>query len=131
MEDSIFTKIINGDIPSHKVYEDDKTFAFMDIHPIQPGQILVVLKRQVRFLWELDDDDYQGVMTTVKKLAKRIGTVFSDKSHVGMHVEGLDVAHAHVKVFPFSTDDEFRHHPDMQVEPDHALLAELAKKIQL
>ncbi|HEX6416036.1 MAG TPA: HIT domain-containing protein, partial [Candidatus Saccharimonadales bacterium] len=69
MQESIFTKIINGDIPSHKVYEDDKTFAFLDIHPISTGHVLVVPKKQVEFLWDLDDEDYQAVMNTSKMLA--------------------------------------------------------------
>jgi histidine triad (HIT) family protein len=68
MQDSIFTKIIKGEIPSHKVYEDDKTIAFLDINPTQPGHTLVVPKKQVEFLWDLDTDDYQAVMETARKV---------------------------------------------------------------
>ncbi len=129
-EPSIFTKIINGEIPCHKVYEDDDTFVFMDIHPIQPGQVLVVPKKQVGFVWDMESDDYQSLMATVQHIGKRIREAFPDKKRVAVMIEGLDVAdHAHVKVFPFSTPDEFRHAPDQNTEPDHAALAEIAAKI--
>ncbi|MEJ0072773.1 MAG: HIT family protein [Candidatus Saccharibacteria bacterium] len=131
MQDSIFTKIIRGEIPSHKVYEDARTFAFLDIHPIQPGNVLIVPKAQVEFVWDLDDEDYQAVMATAKKVARKLQEVFPGKTRVAMHVEGLDVAHAHLILFPFSTDEEFRHHPDMDAEPDHAALAEMTQKLRM
>lgn len=126
---SIFTQIINGEIPCHKVHEDDLTFAFMDIHPIQPGQVLIIPKTEVTFVWDLDEVSYQAVMATARQVARRLRQVFPAKSHVGMHVEGLDVAHAHLKVFPFSSHEEFTHHPDMTAEPDHAALEELARQL--
>jgi histidine triad (HIT) family protein len=130
MADSIFTKIIKGEIPSHKVYEDDKTLAFLDIHPIQPGQVLVVPKKQVGFVWDMESDDYHALMDTVQKVGRRLREVFPQKSRVGVMIEGLDVAdHVHVKVFPFSTEQEYRAKPDMAAEPDHAALAEMAKKL--
>ena len=131
MEDSIFTKIVRGEIPCYKVYEDDLTLAFMDIHPIQPGHVLVISKKQVEFVWDLDDEDYQAIMATAQLVALRLRKVFPDKTHVAMIVEGLDVAHAHIKVFPFSTDEEFRRKPDNTLEPDHAELAELARKLAI
>ena len=72
MQDSIFTKIIKGEIPCHKIYEDDKTFAFLDIHPIQPGQILVVPKKQIADFYDLDNEDYVAFFGTVKKIAKKL-----------------------------------------------------------
>ena len=66
MEDTIFTKIIKGEIPSHKIYEDEKTFAFLDIHPLTDGHVLVVPKVQVEFIWDLKPEDYQAVMATVQ-----------------------------------------------------------------
>lgn len=128
MSDSIFTKIIKGEIPSHKVYEDDKTFAFLDIHPIQPGHILVVPKAQVEFVWDLSDEDYQAVMAAAKKIARRLREVL-DVPYVGTQIVGIDVPHAHVHLIPFSNTKEFRNIPDMEAEPDHAALAELAKKL--
>jgi histidine triad (HIT) family protein len=129
MEDSIFTKIIKGEIPSYKVFENDKVLAFLDIHPIQPGQVLVIPKHQVAFVWDLADEEYQAVMTAAQQIARRLRQVFPEKSHVALIVEGLDVPHAHLKVFPFDTDAEFRSQPDLQAEPDHAALADMAKKL--
>ncbi len=130
MNDSIFTQIINGEIPCHKVYEDDQTLALMDIRPIQPGQVLVVPKQQVSFVWQLDPATYRALMDTVQKIGQRLQQAFPKKARVGVIIEGLDVAnHAHVKVFPFDDDKEFRNIPDATAEPDHASLAEIAKKL--
>lgn len=128
MSDSIFTKIIRGEIPSHKVYEDELTFAFLDIHPIQPGHTLVVPKQQIEFIWDLDAEDYRAVMTTVQKLGRRIREVLG-APYVGIKVIGVDVPHAHVHVFPFSTMGEYRRKVDMGAEPDHESLADIAKKL--
>jgi histidine triad (HIT) family protein len=128
MADSIFTKIIKGEIPSHKVYEDELTFAFLDIHPKTPGHVLVIPKKQVDLLWDLSDEDYQAVMVTSKKVAKRIEEVLGPE-RVGLIVEGVGVPHAHVHVFPFNSLQEFHHVADQNAEPDHAALAEMAKKL--
>ncbi|HVX24572.1 MAG TPA: HIT family protein [Candidatus Saccharimonadales bacterium] len=130
MQDSIFTKIIRGEVPCHKVYEDKYAFAFLDIYPVQPGQVLVVPKKQVGFVWDLQDVDYQGLMRAVQLVGRRIREAFPEKSRVGVMIEGLDVAdHTHVKVFPFSTSEEYRKHPDMVGEPDHEALAKIAAKL--
>ncbi len=129
MQDSLFTKIINGEIPCHKVYEDEKTFAFMDIHPIQPGHVLVVTKTQIPNFYELTDDDYQALMTTVKKVAERLKREFPDKKRIAAIIEGLDVDHVHVKLFPINTGEELRTLPDEDAKTDHGALAELAQKL--
>ncbi len=128
MQDSIFTKIIKGEIPSHKVYEDDRTFAFLDIHPVSAGHVLVIPKKQVEFIWDLEDEDYLAVMQTAKEVAKRLQDVLGT-TYVGSQVVGIDVPHAHYHLIPFSDISEFRNRPDMNAEPDHAALAELAKKL--
>lgn len=128
MRESIFTKIINGDIPCHKVYEDENTLAFLDIHPVQPGHTLVIPKRQVEFVWDLSDEDYQAVMATARKVANRIREVLAP-AFVGEQIVGIDVPHAHVHIIPFSTAHEFHHIPDMTAEPDHAALSEIATKL--
>jgi len=128
MQDSIFTKIIKGEIPCHKVYEDEHTFAFLDIHPVQPGHTLVIPKKQVEFVWDLDDVTYQAVMATARKVARRLREVL-DKPYIGEQVMGVDVPHAHVHLIPFSTGAEFRNVPDMSAEPDHAQLAQIAQKL--
>lgn len=128
MNDSIFTKIIKGEIPSHKIYEDSRTFAFLDIHPKQPGHTLVIPKKQIEFVWDLDDEDYAALMITIKKVAERLRAVLA-RPYVGMLVVGIDVPHAHVHVYPFSTTEQSQFVPDQSAEPDHALLAEMAKKL--
>ncbi len=128
MQDSIFSKIIRGEIPAHKLYEDDTTFVFLDIHPIQPGHSLVVPKNQVQFLWDLPPADYQAVMAVVQKVAKRLREVLG-VPYVGEQVMGVDVPHAHVHVIPFHTAQGFRRMPDRSAEPDHAALAELARTL--
>lgn len=125
---SIFTKIINGEIPCHKIYEDELTFAFLDIHPKAEGHVLVVPKREVENLWDLESTEYQAVMATVRLVASRLRTVLSNE-RVGLQVEGLDVPHAHVHVFPFATLQDFHVQPDLSAEPDHQVLAEIAKKL--
>ena len=129
MQDSIFTKIIKGEIPCHKVYEDDKTLAFLDIHPIQPGMTLVVPKLQIENFADLPAEDYAALWQTVKKVAQHLQQAFPDKKRIGVQVEGLDVPHVHVKLIPINTGEEFRKAPDMSVEPDHTGLAEMAQKL--
>ncbi len=128
MEESIFTKIIKGEIPCHKVYEDDHTLAFLDIHPVQPGHTLVIPKKQIEFVWDLDPQTYQAVMTTVQKVGLRIREVLN-VPYVGQQIIGVDVPHAHVHVIPFSTVEQFRYRPDMSAEPDRIALGEMAKKL--
>lgn len=128
MADSLFTKIIKGEIPSYKIYEDDKTVAFLDIHPKQPGHTLVVPKKQVEFVWDLAEADYLAVMLTVKKIADRLREVLN-LPYVGEVIVGTDVPHAHVHVYPFSTAGESRYMPDLEAKPDHDALAEMAAKL--
>jgi histidine triad (HIT) family protein len=128
-QDSIFTKIIKGEIPCHKVYEDERTLAFLDISPSQPGHTLVIPKVQVEFVWDLDDEDYQAVMATAKKVARRLRDVL-EVPYVGVRVIGTDVPHAHVHLVPFTTADDYYARRDMDTEPDHPALAALAQKLK-
>ncbi len=129
MADSIFSKIIKGEIPSHKIYEDDYSFAFLDIHPVQPGHTLVVTKRQVQEFTELSDEELAQLMISVKKVAIRLKQAFPDKKRIGVQIEGLDVPHVHVKLIPINSGAEFRAEPDMSSEPDHVALSEMAKQL--
>jgi len=128
MEDSIFTKIVKGEIPSHKIYEDDRTIAFLDIHPKYEGHCLVVPKNQVEFIWDLSEEDYTAVMSTVRMVAKRLREVIQAK-YVGSQIVGIDVPHAHVHVFPFNTVEEFRFTPDKNGPVDNSKLASIAEKL--
>lgn len=128
MEPSIFTKITNGEIPSHKIYEDERTFAFLDIHPTRPGHVLVVPKSQVEFVWDLPANDYQALMRTVQLVALRLREVLN-VPYVGEKIIGEDVPHAHVHVIPLTEAAELYNRPDMSAEPDHAALAEMSRRL--
>jgi histidine triad (HIT) family protein len=130
MEDSIFTKIIQGAIPAHKIYEDARTLAFLDIHPIQLGHTLVIPKKQIEFVWDLPDEDYQVLMAAVKKVARHMREAL-DVRYVGVQVIGVDVPHAHVQLIPFNTPAEYHARQDMSAEPDQEQLAETAKTLAL
>lgn len=130
MEDTIFTKIIKGELPCHKIYEDDQTLAFLDIYPAVVGQTVVVPKKQIEFVWDLDDEDYSALMTASKKVAQRLKEVLSVK-YIGEKIEGVDVPHAHVKLYPFNTVAEYNTHQNTSVEPDHDELAKIAAKLRI
>jgi len=127
MVDSIFTKIIKGEIPCHKVYEDDKTLAFLDIAPYSYGHTLIIPKDQTDHLWDLDDELYVYVMKIAKKVAQRQRQILKPK-RVGVVVEGFAVAHAHVHVFPMEGGLEYTL-KNQVAKPTQAQLAEMAKKL--
>lgn len=104
MQDSIFTKIIKGELPCHRIYEDERTIAFLTIQPFAPAHTLVVPKKQVDQIWDLNDDDYQNLMSVVKKVGLHLRKV-SGKDRVGVAVKGFDVPHVHVHLVPISRGD--------------------------
>jgi histidine triad (HIT) family protein len=128
--ESTFMRIIRGEEPSYPVYEDDKTFAFLDIYPTQPGHTLVVPKVQVWQLWDLDNEYYGAVMATCHTVARHIRDVLH-VPRVGVQVVGLDVDHAHVHLVPFRTIDEYYRRPPMTGEPDHPGLAAVAARLRM
>jgi len=127
-EDSIFTKIVKGEVPSHKVYEDDKTLAFLEIHPIQPGHTLVIPKKQVVYVWDLPEEDYQALMMTTLKVARRLREVLG-VTYIGERIIGVHVPHAHVQLIPFNLVEELNVQQDMSAEPNHQALEPLVKKL--
>ncbi|HXH26659.1 MAG TPA: HIT family protein [Candidatus Acidoferrum sp.] len=129
MQPSIFTKIINGQIPCHKVYEDDKTFAFLDIHPARPGHTLIVPKLQVDRLEMLPDEDYVALMAAVKKAMQRVAEVFGSEYRACLKLEGFDVPHAHVHVIPCRDAGDFWTRQNMDAPPDHEALSAMAEKL--
>lgn len=96
---SIFTKIVNGEIPCHKIYETDNVLAFLDINPVNPGHTLVIPKQEVDDLFDLDKAVYAELMEVVRKVAKAVQKA-KNPLRVGLMVLGFDVAHAHVHVIP-------------------------------
>lgn len=127
MEDSIFTKIIKGEIPSHKIYEDEKTLAFLDIFPIQEGMVVVIPKVQVDAFMDLEDEDYAALMQTVKIVARKMKSVYPTK-RIGVVIEGFEVPHTHVKLIPISSGKDLKA-PQPTGDPDHAALAEVANRL--
>ena len=96
---SIFTRIIEGEIPSYRIYEDERTFAFLDIRPAAPGHTLVIPRAEVDHLFDLDTDDYQAVWATVRRLAPALRSA-TDAMRVAIIVAGFEVPHAHVHMIP-------------------------------
>jgi histidine triad (HIT) family protein len=129
MQDSIFTKIIKGEIPANKVYEDDKTLAFLDINPTRPGHTLVIPKNQVEFIWDLSDEDYRALMDSVKKVGRHIRETLGVK-YVGVKVIGEEVPHAHVHLIPFNKASEYFERRPAEARPDYKALEEMADKLK-
>lgn len=124
---TIFSKIIAGEIPSYKVAEDDKFFAFLDINPITWGHTLVVPKQETDYIFDLDDELIGEMMVFSKKVAKAIKKSFTCRK-VGMAVLGLEVPHAHIHLVPLKNegDMDFKHKIS---NPDPAKMAETAQTI--
>ncbi|CAM3385702.1 HIT family protein [Zobellia roscoffensis] len=99
---SIFTKIINGEIPCYKIAEDDNYFAFLDINPNAKGHTLCIPKQEVDKIMDLDEDSYMGLMAFSRKIGKAIEASI-DCKRVGMTVIGLEVPHVHVHMIPLTT----------------------------
>jgi histidine triad (HIT) family protein len=100
---SIFSKIVNGEIPAWKVAEDDHFFAFLDIFPVAKGHTLVIPKKEVDYLFDLDDETYLGLQLFAKKVAHGIQRAIPCKK-VGVMVLGLEVPHAHIHLVPMQSE---------------------------
>jgi len=100
---SIFTKIVNGEIPSWKVAEDENFYAFLDIFPVAKGHTLVIPKKEVDYLFDLDDETYVGLQLFAKKVAIGLQKAIPCK-RVGVMVLGLDVPHAHIHLVPMQSE---------------------------
>lgn len=100
--DTIFTKIINGEIPSFKIAENDQFFAFLDISPIALGHTLVVPKIQNDYIFNLDDNDLADLMVFAKKIANAI-QLHVDCKRIGIAVIGLEVPHTHIHLVPINS----------------------------
>lgn len=115
---SIFTKIINGEIPCYKIAETDSCFAFLDINPIVKGHTLVIPKQEVDYLYDLDDDILASLMLFSKKVAKGIEAVVPCQ-RVGLTVMGLEVPHAHIHLLPFNKMSEMSFaNPKLKLEKE-------------
>ena len=104
---SIFTKIVNGEIPCYKIAEDDNFLAFLDVNPNTQGHTLCIPKKEIDKIFEIQDDLYLGLMAFAKKIAIALEKAVPCK-RVGMTVIGLEVPHAHVHLIPLNTMDDAR-----------------------
>jgi histidine triad (HIT) family protein len=104
---SIFTKIINGEIPCYKIAEDDNFLAFLDVNPNAKGHTLCVPKQEIDKIFDIEDDLYIGLMQFSKKIAIALEKTVPCK-RIGMAVIGLEVPHAHVHLIPLNEMDEMR-----------------------
>lgn len=121
---SVFTRIINGELPCYKIYEDDKTIAFLDIHPETKGHTLVIPKKEVDKIYELPDEDYAALMSTAKKLSKHMENVLGVRTL--WKVVGTDVPHAHLHLEPY--DETWHYGREVQMSP--AEFEELRSKLE-
>jgi len=126
---SIFSRIIKGEIPCHKIAENESCFAFLDINPLSKGHTLVIPKAEVDQLFDVDDQQYSELMLFAKRVGKAIEKVVPCK-RVGVTVVGLEVPHAHVHLIPINAlhDMEFS---KGKIEMSSDELADLASKIAL
>jgi len=102
---SLFTKIVNGEIPSYRIAEDDNFYAFLDIFPLAKGHTLVIPKMEVDYLFDLDDDTYLGLQAFAKKIAIALKKAIPCKK-VGVVVLGLEVPHAHIHLIPMQSEQD-------------------------
>ncbi len=124
---SIFTKIIDGEIPCHKVGENDEFLAFLDISPLQKGHTLIVPKKEVDYIFDLEDDLLQKMTLFAKETAIKIKKVFPC-NRIGMTVIGLEVPHAHIHLIPINQEKDMNFHsPKLELSQEE--LTEIASKI--
>ncbi|GAB3649200.1 HIT family protein [Echinicola sediminis] len=125
---SIFTKIINREIPGHIVAEDDNFIAFLDIMPLVKGHVLVVPKKEVDYIFDLEDELLSGLHIFAKKVAKAIDKTIKC-TRVGVAVIGLEVPHVHVHLVPLNTMDDINFtRPKLKLGNEE--MAEIAEKIK-
>ena len=124
--ETIFTKIIKGEIPSYKVHEDDNCLAFLDINPNAYGHTLCVLKKQIDYIFDLSSDEYGLLMNFSRKVALGIEKTV-DCERIAMSVIGLEVPHAHVHLIPINSMDDVSFKKKVKLETED--FKTLAKKI--
>lgn len=126
---SVFTKIVNGEISSYKVAEDDNYYAFLDINPLAQGHTLVIPKHEVDYIFDLPEWEYAGLWNFASRVAKVLGAAVPCK-RVGIAVLGMEVPHAHIHLVPLQheSDLDFRKEK-LKLSPDE--FREIAGKIAL
>lgn len=124
---SIFSKIVAGEIPCHRIWENDRFLAFLDIHPIQPGHVLLIPKQDIDSPFDMDDEMYGAFLLAAKRLTFPLREIMRSKK-IALVIEGLEVPHAHIKLIPISVagDLDAHHAQDASAEE----LERVAEKIR-
>ena len=130
--ESIFTRIVKGEIPSYKIAEDDQYYAFLDINPLAEGHTLVIPKKETDYIFDIEDEEYKGLFMFSKKVARAMRKVISCE-RIGIAVIGLEVSHAHIHLVPLKTiyDIDFRK-PKLKFSAEEfiAIAARIAKAME-
>ena len=125
---SIFTRIINGEIPSYKIYEDDQYFAFLDINPLTEGHTLIIPKKEIDYIFDLENDLLSGMMIRAKEIACAIEKAIPCK-RIGVVVLGLEVPHAHIHLVPLHSEGDINFsNPKLKFSQDEFI--QIAEKIK-
>ena len=125
---SIFTKIIQGEIPCYKIAENDQFLAFLDVFPLVHGHILVVPKKETDYIFDIDDAELSAMMLFAKKIAKAQQAAVVCK-RIGVTVIGLEVPHAHIHLVPMNTANDVNF-TQAKIKPTTEELAEMAERIK-
>lgn len=123
---SLFSRIASGEIPSYKVAETDRYFAFLDINPVQPGHVLVIPKQEQDYIFDIDDEQFAGLHLFAKKVARALKKAVPCRK-VGVAVIGLEVPHAHIHLVPMTNEGDMDFHKK-QTLPESEMTA-IAKAI--
>jgi len=127
---SIFTKIINGDIPCYKIAEDEQFFAFLDINPNAKGHTLVIPKKEVNKIFDLDEETYNGLMNFSRKIALALRKAVPCE-RIGVSVIGLEVPHVHVHLIPLNSmkNIDFKHKVSLEKDEFEAIAEAINKHL--
>lgn len=125
---SIFTKIVNGEIPCYKISENEKFLAFLDVFPLVHGHILVIPKKEVDYIFDIEDTDLAEMMVFAKKVAKAQRVAITCK-RIGIAVIGLEVPHAHIHLVPLNTVSDINF-AQPKISPTATELSDMAEKIR-
>lgn len=124
---TIFSKIAAGEIPSYKIAEDDRYFAFLDINPVAEGHTLVIPKNETDYIFDLDDEEYAGLQLFAKRVAAAIKKAMPCR-RVGVAVMGLEVPHAHIHLIPINRESDMNFFKD-KLSPTPERMKQIAEAI--